>query len=140
MPPFELNPERAQKLLDSVPVTYLIFEDNFTKRYVSLVIQAYPNIWRENILTQHGSFKVYERAIARIIHHRANTAFVARRHPCSASQLLWPGGVLRGVKMIKRTSSELLGQVQLPFVHSCHARNVNNDSAPETAGKKSDVT
>ena len=47
MPPFELNPEQAQKLLDSVPVTYLIFEDNFTKRYVSLVIQSYPNLWRE---------------------------------------------------------------------------------------------
>ena len=47
MPPFELNPERAQKLLDSVPVTYLIFEDNFTKRYVSLVTQPYPNIWKE---------------------------------------------------------------------------------------------
>ena len=64
MPPFELNPERAQKLLDSVPVTYLIFEDSFTKRYVSLVTQAYPDIWREIYSDQHGSFKVYERVIA----------------------------------------------------------------------------
>ena len=63
MPPFELNPEQAQKLLDSVPVTYLIFEDSFTKRYVSLVTQAYPNIWREIYSDQHGSFKIYERAI-----------------------------------------------------------------------------
>ena len=70
MPPFELNPERAQKLLDSVPVTYLIFEDNFTKRYVSLVTQSYPNIWREIYSDQHGSFKIYERASP--THHRAN--------------------------------------------------------------------
>ena len=40
MPPFELNPERAQELLDSVPVTYLIFEDDFTEKYVSRVTQA----------------------------------------------------------------------------------------------------
>lgn len=63
MPPFELNSERAQKLLDSVPVTYLIFEDNFTKKYVSLVIQSYPNLWREKYSDQHGSFKIYERAV-----------------------------------------------------------------------------
>jgi hypothetical protein len=62
MPPFELNPERAQKLLDSVPVTYLIFEQSFTKRYVSLVIQRYPNIWKEIYSDQDGAFKIYERA------------------------------------------------------------------------------
>jgi hypothetical protein len=62
MPPFELNPERAQNLLDSVPVTYLIFEDSFTKRYVSLVTQHYPNIWKEIYSDQDGSFKIYERA------------------------------------------------------------------------------
>ena len=50
MPPFELNPERAQKLLDSVPVTYLIFEDNFTKKYVSLVTQRLPESLEGNIL------------------------------------------------------------------------------------------
>jgi hypothetical protein len=62
MPPFELNPERAQNLLDSVPVTYLIFEESFTKRYVSLVTQRYPNIWKQIYSDQDGAFKIYERA------------------------------------------------------------------------------
>ena len=62
MPPFELNPEQAQRLLDSVPVTYLIFEDSFTKRYVSLVTQHYPNIWKEIYSDPDGSFKIYGRA------------------------------------------------------------------------------
>ena len=62
MPPFELNPERAQNLLDSVPVTYLISEDSFTKEYVSLVTQSYPNIWKEIYSDQDGTFKIYERA------------------------------------------------------------------------------
>jgi hypothetical protein len=61
MPPFELNPERAQILLDSVPVTYLISEDSFTKRYVSLVTRRYSDIWKEIYSDQDGEFKIYKR-------------------------------------------------------------------------------
>ena len=62
MPPFELNPERAQNLLDSVPVTYLLLEDSFTKEYVPIVTQRYPNLWKEIYSNQNGAFKIYERA------------------------------------------------------------------------------
>ena len=61
MPPFEVNPQRAQELLDSVPVRYLIFEDGFTKKYVALVLQHYPNIWKEVYSDQDGAFKIYQR-------------------------------------------------------------------------------
>jgi hypothetical protein len=61
MPPFELDPKRAQQLLDSVPVTYLIYEDSFTKKYVPLVTRRYPNIWKEIYSDQDGAFKIYQR-------------------------------------------------------------------------------
>ena len=61
MPPFELNPERAQDLLDSVPVSYLIFGDDFTERYVSRVLQRHADLWQEVYSSGDGKFKIYRR-------------------------------------------------------------------------------
>jgi len=75
----------------------------------------------------------------RLTHHRPNV-LRGTLASSSASQLLWSGGILCDVKVIERTPGELLCQVQLPFPRSWHARNVNNNSAPEAARKKSDIT
>jgi hypothetical protein len=49
MPPFETDPVRAQELLDSVPVTFIIQDrglDLDTRKYLSPVIQAFPERWK----------------------------------------------------------------------------------------------
>jgi hypothetical protein len=61
MPPFELNAEKAQELLDAVPVTYLLLEENFTKKYVSSVIQAHPTLWYEIYSSPDNICKIYLR-------------------------------------------------------------------------------
>lgn len=72
MPPFEINPEKAQKQLDSIPVSYLFFEEeNFTingqttSQYVSPVIQNYPNLWEQVYSTPDGKVKIYRRVNSR---------------------------------------------------------------------------
>jgi hypothetical protein len=49
MPPFETDPVRAQELLDSVPVTFIIQDRGFdldTRKYLSPVIHAFPERWK----------------------------------------------------------------------------------------------
>ena len=49
MPPFETDPVRAQELLDSAPVTFIIRERWLaldTRKYLSPVIQAFPERWK----------------------------------------------------------------------------------------------
>jgi hypothetical protein len=69
MPPFEVQPETAQRQLDSVPVTYLFLEEgNFTingrsnSQYVSSVIQRYPDLWEPVYSTPSGKFKIFRRS------------------------------------------------------------------------------
>jgi hypothetical protein len=48
MPPFETDPVKAQALLDSVPVTYLLLDEGLaveTKRYMIRVVQQFPERW-----------------------------------------------------------------------------------------------
>jgi len=72
MPPFEINPEKAQKLLDSVPVTYLLLEEeNFningrtTAQYVRPVIERHPELWEQIYSAPDGKFRIYRRAARR---------------------------------------------------------------------------
>lgn len=50
LPPFEPDPRRAQQLLDSVPVTWLVVDSlefvDVGQRYARLVPQASPEAWR----------------------------------------------------------------------------------------------
>jgi hypothetical protein len=74
MPPFETDPARAQELLDSVPVTFIIQDrglDLDTRKYLSPVIQAFPERWKpvysDSITDASGktppeSFEIYQRA------------------------------------------------------------------------------
>jgi hypothetical protein len=73
MPPFELDPVKAQALLDSVPVTYLLLDEGLaveTKRYMAQVIQQFPERWERVYTdtiapnpgeTQGGELAIYRR-------------------------------------------------------------------------------
>lgn len=74
MPPFETDPVRAQELLDSVPVTFIIQDrglDLDTRKYLSPVIQAFPERWKlvysDHVTDPSGKapperFEIYQRA------------------------------------------------------------------------------
>src|SRR5262245_15972505 len=61
-------------------------------------------------------------------------------HRYPASQFPWPGEILRPVKMIKRETGKLLGQIQLFFFRFCTARDVDHYSAPKTTCKKTHIS
>ena len=76
MPPFETDPHRAQALLDSVPVRYLIVDVGLAAdcwRYTSPVVSAFPERWQlvhsSPVRTESGEpdprdFRVYRRTDA----------------------------------------------------------------------------
>ncbi|MBA3966949.1 MAG: hypothetical protein H0X47_14495 [Nitrospirales bacterium] len=50
MPPFEADPLKAQALLDSVPVSYLVLDEELavdTKRYMISVVRQFPERWEQ---------------------------------------------------------------------------------------------
>jgi len=68
LPPLEPNAAKAQQLLDSVPVTFLIVDQGLYHEYTTRVITAHPDYWRrvysdsvdeENGHT--GGFEIYQR-------------------------------------------------------------------------------
>ena len=73
MPPFEPDPMKAQALLDSVPVTYLLIDEGLavdTKRYMGPVVQQFPHRWErvyvDSIAPERpgeprGEFAIYRR-------------------------------------------------------------------------------
>lgn len=69
-PPLELDAAKAQRLLDSVPVKYLIVDEWYFNKYTTLVVKTYPELW-QRIYTYPddweaqengaGKFEIYER-------------------------------------------------------------------------------
>jgi hypothetical protein len=73
MPPFETDPAKAQRLLDSVPARYLILDDGLaldTRKYTAPLVRDFPARWRrvysDSIVTKSGAvleerFQIYQR-------------------------------------------------------------------------------
>ena len=63
MPPMENDPVKAQELLDSVPVRFLIIGRDVVKseRYTLPVVQNFPDRWKPVYATPSGVFVVYQR-------------------------------------------------------------------------------
>jgi hypothetical protein len=63
MPPFELDPVKAQHLLDTVPVSYLILEEGALdiKRYTLPVTQKVPKDWALVYSAPEGNCSIYQR-------------------------------------------------------------------------------
>jgi hypothetical protein len=64
-PPFESNRERAQALLDSVPVAYIVldFETgvNFTNESILPLVLGNPQAWKSVYMDEKGLVLIYER-------------------------------------------------------------------------------
>ena len=73
MPPFESDPIKAEQLLESVPVTYLILDEGLaidSKRFMKGVVEGFPDRWKrvysDDVVTETGvrheqAFEIYER-------------------------------------------------------------------------------
>jgi hypothetical protein len=65
MPPFEPEPAEAQRLLDAVPVTWLVVDSlefvDLTRRYGDPVVRAFPDDWRLAFKTRDGASRIYRR-------------------------------------------------------------------------------
>jgi hypothetical protein len=68
IPPFEINPAKAQSLLDGVPVRFLMVDDGIYHKYTTPVIAANPERWRRVYVAstrdeegRAGTFEIYER-------------------------------------------------------------------------------
>lgn len=73
MPPFERDPVKAQDMMDSVPVTYLLQDEGLaieTKQYIEDMVEQFPNRWervyidrivQEDKREPPGMFAIYRR-------------------------------------------------------------------------------
>jgi hypothetical protein len=68
LPPLEMDAAKAQRLLDTVPVKFLIVDEGDFKKYTTQVVAAYPDRWRRVYANStgekddpQGKFEIYER-------------------------------------------------------------------------------
>lgn len=70
LPPLELDAAKAQILLDTVPVKYLIVDDGDFNKYTTRVVKTFPELWKriyvysdttEDQEKDEGKFEIYER-------------------------------------------------------------------------------
>lgn len=64
-PPFETDPAEAARLLDGVPITYLVIDDlvfmDATRRYAAPVVERYPERWTLVYGTPTRAPRIYRR-------------------------------------------------------------------------------
>jgi len=66
-PPLEANSERAQTLLDSVPVAYVVVDksdEGYSNAFILPLLQGNPRAWRLVYADERGPVRVYERVRA----------------------------------------------------------------------------
>ncbi|HSK80900.1 MAG TPA: hypothetical protein VLQ45_30890 [Thermoanaerobaculia bacterium] len=65
MPPFEPDPAEAERLLDTVPVTWVIVDEleftDVSRRYAARMAEARPESWRKVYTSRSGEVRVYRR-------------------------------------------------------------------------------
>ena len=66
LPPFEPDVAEAERLLDSVPVAYLVIDEldflDVSRRYGAPVVAAYPERWTLVYEAPEGGSRIYRRA------------------------------------------------------------------------------
>lgn len=91
MPPFESDPIKAQQLLESVPVTYLILDEGLgltldSKRFMKGVVDRFPDRWKrvysDDVVTEtrerlEQAFEIYERVHPRPVIPQPKTGSVS---------------------------------------------------------------
>jgi hypothetical protein len=80
MPPFEVDPQQAQRLLNSVPVTYLVLDSfkfiNVSTRYAAPLVRALPDCWELVYLSESNESRIYRRKPD--VHHPVTVSKVNR--------------------------------------------------------------
>jgi hypothetical protein len=72
MPPYEIDPVRAERLLEDVPVGYVVVDDprleylDVTRRYAAPVVERAGNRWLLIYATNDSGPKIYRRAKANL--------------------------------------------------------------------------
>jgi hypothetical protein len=64
MTPIVEDPSEAQRLLDSIPVEYLILDNtqvNISQRYAAPVVKAFPRLWQRIYSSEARDLTVYKR-------------------------------------------------------------------------------
>jgi hypothetical protein len=65
LPPFELRPDSALRLMDEVPVSYVVLdsfdEPGVSRRYAAPAVESRPDRWRLAYTAPDGRARVYER-------------------------------------------------------------------------------
>jgi hypothetical protein len=65
LPPLEIDPDEVQRLLDSVPVDYVIVEDlkfyDFARRYALPAIERYPERWKLVYALPGSEMQIFQR-------------------------------------------------------------------------------
>lgn len=68
MPPFEINPSDAQRLMDAVPLSYLVVDSlefvDVGRRYTMPAIEATPDAWKLVYRGAQGAPRIYRRSLA----------------------------------------------------------------------------
>ncbi len=62
LPPLEASSGKAQRLMDSVPVRYLVVDENVYQRYTLNVVTSYPDLWKCVWQEGGGKVRIYERS------------------------------------------------------------------------------
>jgi hypothetical protein len=63
-PPLEQNHERAQALLDAVPVAYVVLDESdgeSTNKYVRPLVEGNPRLWKTVYMDDKGGVRIYQR-------------------------------------------------------------------------------
>jgi hypothetical protein len=65
MPPFEADVRAAQRLVDSVPVSYLIVDNlefrDMSRRYAAPIVEAFPERWELIYSSAEKGSRIYRR-------------------------------------------------------------------------------
>ncbi|ULA64059.1 MAG: conserved membrane protein of unknown function [Nitrospira sp.] len=101
MPPFESDPLKAQQLLESVPVTYLVLDEGLaidSQRFTKGVVERFPERWKrvysDDVTTETGD------------RHEQAFAIYERLHPVAAAVQPEQDGVLRSLFQNTLTGAE----------------------------------
>ena len=67
LPPMERDTEEAQRLLDSVPVKYIVLDvlgiPGISERYAAPAVESHPHLWKLIYVAPGGGARIYERAL-----------------------------------------------------------------------------
>jgi hypothetical protein len=62
LPPLESNSIEAERLIDSVPVRFLVVDENVYRRYTSHLVESNPDLWKCTWRGAEDRVRIYERS------------------------------------------------------------------------------